>query len=94
MIPDAQSVLRSALWAKPCHNRVVTWTTATDGAKRLTLRGVLKLISNRTLADLPELPVLATLIEAHLEVIESELTAMMRELANKGCETAKLHTLF
>src|SRR5205085_11641886 len=28
---DAQGVLRSALWAQPGHDRVVTWTTATDG---------------------------------------------------------------
>src|SRR6476620_1197630 len=29
--PDAQGILRSALWAPPGHDRVVTWTTAKDG---------------------------------------------------------------
>src|SRR5262249_5243733 len=52
---DAQGVLRSALWAQPGHDRVVTWTTATDGAQRFVFRGGLILVSNRPLADLPEL---------------------------------------
>jgi hypothetical protein len=83
--PDAQGVLRSAVWAQPGHDRLVTWTTATDGAQRFIFRGGLILISNRPLADLPELRALATRIEVHrLEVTEAELTALMRELATKG----------
>jgi hypothetical protein len=83
--PDAQGVLRSALWAQPGHDRVVTWTTATDGEQRYTFRGGLILISNRPLADLPELRALATRIEVHrLEVTEAELTALMRHLAGLG----------
>ena len=83
--PDAQGVLRSALWAQPGHDRVVTWTTATDGPQRFAFRGGLILISNRPLADLPELRALATRIEVHrLEVTDAELAALMRELAGKG----------
>jgi hypothetical protein len=83
--PDAQGVLRSALWAQPGHDRVVTWTTATDGCDRFVFRGGLILISNRPLANLPELRALATRIEVyHLDVSEAELTALMRELAAKG----------
>lgn len=83
--PDAQGVLRSALWAQPGHDRVVTWTTATDGPQRFVFRGGLILISNRALADLPELRALATRIEVHrLEVSDAELAALMRELASKG----------
>jgi hypothetical protein len=83
--PDAQGVLRSALWAQPGHDRVVTWTTATDGKQRFVFRGGLILISNRPLADLPELRALATRIEVHrLEVSDAELAALMRELAAMG----------
>lgn len=53
--PDAQGVLRSALWSQPGHDRLVTWTTATDGSQPFVFRGGLILISNRPLADLPEL---------------------------------------
>jgi hypothetical protein len=82
---DAQGVLRSALWAQPGHDRVVTWTTAVDGPMRFTFRGGLILISNCRLADLPELRALATRIEVHrLEVSEAELTALMRKLAGEG----------
>jgi hypothetical protein len=82
---DGQGVLRSALWAQPGHDRVVTWTTATDGAQRFAFRGGLILICNRPLADLPELRALATRIEVHrLEVTEAEMTAKMRELASGG----------
>jgi len=82
---DAQGVLRSALWAQPGDDRLVTWTTATDGKQRYVFRGGLILISNRPLADLPELRALATRIEVHrLEVSEAELTAKMRELAGGG----------
>jgi hypothetical protein len=83
--PDAQGVLRSALWAQPGHDRVVTWTTATGGRVRFVFRGGLILISNRPLADLPELRALATRIEVHrLEISDSELTALMRDLAGQG----------
>ena len=83
--PDAQGVLRSALWAQPGHDRLVTWTTATDGPQRFVFRGGLILISNRPLADLPELRAMATRIEVHrLEVSDAELAALMRELAGKG----------
>jgi hypothetical protein len=82
---DAQGVLRSALWAQPGHERVMTWTTATDGPQRFAFRGGLILISNRPLADLPELRALATRIEVHrLDVTDAELTALMRDLASRG----------
>ena len=64
---------------------VVTWTTATEGAMRFVFRGGLILISNRPLADMPELRALATRIEVHrLEVSEAEIIALMRELAAQG----------
>ncbi len=82
---DAQGVLRSALWAQPGHDRVVTWTTATDGAQSFAFRGGLVMISNRPLANLPELRALATRIEVHrFDVTEAELTALMRRLAGEG----------
>ena len=82
---DAQGVLRTALWAQPGHERVVTWTTATDGTQRFVFRGGLILISNRPLADLPELRALATRIEVHrLDVSDAELEALMRHLAGRG----------
>ena len=82
---DAQGVLRSAMWAQPRHERVVTWTTATDGPDRFVFRGGLILISNRPLADLPELRAMATRIEVlRLEVTEAEQTARMHDLASRG----------
>jgi hypothetical protein len=82
---DAQGVLRSALWAQPGHERNVTWTTATEGALRFAFRGGLILISNRPLAHMPELMALATRIEVHqLEVTDTELTALMLDLASRG----------
>ncbi len=88
--PDAQGVLRSALWAQPGHDRLVTWTTATDGAQRFVFRGGLILISNRPLADLPELRALATRIEVHrLDVTEAELTALMRRPRRPGLPAAR-----
>jgi hypothetical protein len=82
---DAQGVLRSALWAQPAHDRVVTWTTERDGAMRFIFRGGLILISNRPLADLAELRALASRIEVHrLEVTGPELAALMRDLAREG----------
>lgn len=82
---DAQGILRSALWAPPGHDRVVTWTTAVEGAQRFVFRGGLFLISNRPMADLPELRALATRIEVHrLDVTDAELQALMRQLASRG----------
>ncbi len=82
--PDAQGVLRSALWAQPGHDRKITWTTA-KGAPHVIFRGGIIMISNRPLADLPELRALATRIEVHrLEATEAELTAFMRHLASQG----------
>ena len=83
--PDAQGVFRSALWSQPGHDRVVTWTTAMNGSERFVFRGGVILISNRPLADLPELRALATRIEVyHLDASEAELTAVLRDLASKG----------
>jgi hypothetical protein len=83
--PDAQGVLRSALWSQPGHDRVVSWTTAKDGAERFVFRGGIIMISNRPLADLPELRAMATRIEVHrLDVTEAEITALMRDLAGRG----------
>ena len=82
---DAQGVLRSALWAQPGHDRVITWTTGTGGEERVTFRGGLILLANRPLADLPELRALATRIAVmHLDVTDAELSALMRELAAQG----------
>ena len=82
---DAQGVLRSALWAQPGKDRIVTWTTATDPPVRFPFRGGIILISNRPLANLPELRALATRIEVHqLDVSDPELIALMRELAEQG----------
>src|SRR6266404_4873734 len=83
--PDAQGVLRSALWAQPGHDRKITWTTASEGPQSFAFRGGIIMISNRPLADLPELRALATRIEVHrVEVSEAELTAFMRQLASQG----------
>ncbi len=82
---DAQGVLRSALGTQPGRNRVVTWTTATEGTQRFVFRGGLILMSNRPLSDLPELRALATRIDVHrLDVTNAELEAMMRKLASEG----------
>ena len=83
--PDAQGVLRSALWSQPKHERLVTWTTAMGGRESFSFRGGLILISNRPLSDLPELRAMATRIEVHrLDVSDAELTALMRDMAGKG----------
>jgi hypothetical protein len=82
---DAQGVLRSAMWAQPGHERIVTWTTAKDGLERFVFRGGLILISNRPLADLPELRAFATRIEVlHFEATDAEQTARMHALASQG----------
>jgi hypothetical protein len=82
---DAQGVLRSALWAQPGHERVVTWTTATGGQERFAFRGGVIMLANRPLADLPELRALATRITVmRLEVTDGEIAALMRDLASRG----------
>ncbi len=82
---DAQGVLRSAMWAQPGHERVVTWNTATDGPERFVFGGGLILISNRPLDDLPELRALATRIEVfRFEATDAEQTAQMHHLASQG----------
>jgi hypothetical protein len=88
---DAQGVLRSALWSPPGHPRLVTWTTAADGAQRFEFRGGVIMISNRPLADLPELRALATRIEVfRLDVNDAELTTLMLDLAQQGfCQNDK-----
>ena len=83
--PDAGASSAPPSGPQPGHDRVITWTTATDGKQRFVFRGGLILISNRPLADLPELRAMATRIEVHcLEVSDAELAALMRELAGKG----------
>src|SRR5262249_23282558 len=82
---DAQGVLRSALWAQPGHDRVVTWTTDAKGEERFIFRGGIILLANRPLAALPELQALATRVSVYrLEVSDAELTALMRDLASRG----------
>jgi hypothetical protein len=82
---DAQGVLRSALWAQPGRDRVVTWTTGTGGEDRFIFRGGIALIANRPLAALPELRALATRIAVlRLEVTDAEAVALMRNLAASG----------
>jgi hypothetical protein len=81
---DAQGVLRSACWAQPGHDRVVTWTTAKD-PQAFSFRSGIIMISNRRLSGLPELQALATRIEVHrFEVTEAEIAALMRQLASEG----------
>jgi hypothetical protein len=81
---DAQSVLRSALWAQPGRERQCTWTTD-DGERRFEFRGGIVMLANRPLADLPELRALATRIAVHkLDVSDAEMAAHMRRIAGEG----------
>jgi hypothetical protein len=81
---DAQGVLRSALWAQPGRERLVTWTTG-DEERRFTFTGGIIMVANRPLADLPELRALATRIVVHrLEVTDLEMTAQLHRLALDG----------
>jgi hypothetical protein len=83
---DAQGVLRSALWAQPGKDRMVTWTTG-QGEQSVNFRGGIILIANRPLASLPELRALASRIIVHrLETSDTEIIAKMRELAARGYE--------
>jgi hypothetical protein len=82
---DAQGVLRSALWAQPGRDRVITWTTGTGGEERFIFRGGVILIANRPLAALPELRAVATRIAVlRLELTDAEAVALMRHLAAGG----------
>src|SRR5262249_13150631 len=82
---DAQGVLRSALWAQPGRDRVITWTTGTTGEQSVTFRGGIILLANRPLATLPELWAMATRIAVlRLEVTEAEARAKMLDLAGGG----------
>jgi hypothetical protein len=83
----AQGVLRSALWGQvkdDCPVRVVTWRShKTD--LRCHFEGGVIIISNRPLADLPELNAIATRINpTQLHVSNEEAAALMREIAAKG----------
>jgi hypothetical protein len=83
--PDAQSLLRAALWAQPGQDRVVPWTTDKDGERHFSFRGGIILLANKPLANLPELQALGTRITVlRLEVTDAELAAQMRELAAQG----------
>ena len=83
--PHAQGVLRSALWSQPGHERIVTWTTASEGVVSVPFRGGIIMISNRPLANLPELQAMATRIET-LQVIVTagEMEARMLDIAAAG----------
>ncbi len=86
--PNAQGVLRSALWAADGRERRVTWTTGgeQDG---FSFRGGVILLANRAMAHLPELQALATRIAVYrLEVTEPEMVALIRHLAGQGYRRA------
>jgi hypothetical protein len=81
---DAQGVLRSALWAQPGKDRVVTWTTATE-PMRFTFRGGIIMVANAPMKAMPELRALATRITVHkFEVTDGEMAAHMRQIASGG----------
>jgi hypothetical protein len=81
---DAQGVLRSALWSQGDQERTVTWVTA-EGEQRFGFRGGVIMLSNRPLANLPELQALATRISVFkLEVSDVEMAAQMRRIARNG----------
>jgi hypothetical protein len=89
---DAQGVLRSALWAQPGKERVVTWTTAED-PKRVTFEGSIIMVANAPMKAMPELRALATRITLHkLEVRDREMAAHMRRIASGGFARGR-HTL-
>jgi hypothetical protein len=82
---DAQSVLRAALWQDPGRDRIVTWTTATEGEQQFVFRGGLVMTANRPLKLLPELQALASrIIVCELRVTDEEVIAKMRRLAAEG----------
>jgi hypothetical protein len=85
----AQGVLRSALWGQRSggsgpQERLVTWTTHRAEHSFLFTGGVI-LISNRPLADLPELRAMRTRISClHLQPSEQQLRALMRQVSLLG----------
>jgi hypothetical protein len=86
---DGQGVLRSACWAQPGHPRRVTWNTATAGEESFEFTGGLIVLSNRPLANLPELQAFSTRVATlAFEVTEEEAAALLRDLAAKGYSRA------
>jgi hypothetical protein len=86
---DAQGVLRSAVWAQPGRDRVVTWNTAA-GQSQFIFGGGIIMLANRPLADLPELRALASRIAVQrLDVTEAEMAAHIRRVASAGFERGK-----
>jgi hypothetical protein len=88
----AQGVLRSALWGqrrdgdKGPVERLVTWSTYKMEHSFIFTGGII-MISNRPLADLPELQAVKTRICCmHLTASDSEVRAKMREVSLKGYE--------
>lgn len=86
----AQGVLRSALWGQRKvesggrMERPVTWSTYKKEHTFIFTGGII-LISNRPLADLPELQALKTRIAClHLAATDSQLIALMRSVSMKG----------
>jgi hypothetical protein len=83
----AQGVLRSALWGQVKDDRpvrIVTWRTHKLDM-RCHFEGGVIIISNRPLADMPELNAIATRINpTQLHVSNQEAAALMRHIASKG----------
>jgi hypothetical protein len=88
----AQGVLRSALWGQrrdgdrgPAE-RLVTWSTYKMEHSFVFTGGVI-MISNRPMADMPELQAVKTRITVmHLHASDSEVRALMRAVALRGYE--------
>jgi hypothetical protein len=86
---DAQGVLRSALWAQPGKDRVVTWVTS-EAEARFAFSGGIIMLANRPLTDMPELRALATRIAVHkLEITDEEMAANIRRIAGNGFARGK-----
>jgi hypothetical protein len=90
---QAQGVLRSALWGQVKdgrQQRVITWNSFRT-ALRCQFEGGIIIISNRPLADLPELNAIATRINpVQLHVSNAEAAALMRQIASRGHRTGEL----
>lgn len=85
---DSQGVLRSALWSQRGEDgklkRVVTWGTA-KGIESIIFTGGIIMLSNRPLADMPELHAIRTRIShLHLQTTDQEIAALMRRIAREG----------
>ena len=81
-------MLRSALWSQRGEDgklkRVVTWGTA-KGIESIVFSGGIIMLSNRPLADMPELRAIRTRIShLHLQATDQEIAALMRQIALKG----------